>query len=66
MQVLAQVVAEHGKTLTADILGNMPFLEACMKEGMRIDPVIIGLWREALEDLDIDGYLVKKVPQTWP
>ena len=33
---------------------------------MRIDPVIAGMWREALEDLDIDGYLVKKVPFTLP
>ena len=67
MQILlVQVVAEHGKTLTADVLGNMPFVEACVKECMRIDPAVSGLWREALEDLDIDGYLVKKVPNFTP
>ena len=56
------MVAEHGKALTTEVLGNTPFLEACVKECMRIEPTVVGLWREALVDLDIDGYLIKKVP----
>ena len=39
----------------------MPYADAVLKEAMRRHGIVDGIWREALEDLQIQGRRVPKV-----
>lgn len=46
--------------LDADVMKNMPYLRACMKESARIIPIVSGNLRETDRDLSIKGYNLPK------
>lgn len=47
-------------TLSLVDLDNMPYLEACIKESIRIYPAGVGTSRRTNQDLEIDGYKIPK------
>jgi cytochrome P450 len=49
-----------GRTPTAADLANLPYCLQVFKETMRLYPPASGILREALHDVEIDGYLVPK------
>ncbi len=49
-----------GRTPTAADLPNLPYCLQVFKETMRLYPPASGILREALHDIEIDGYLVPK------
>lgn len=46
--------------LTSDSLNNMSYMRACLKEALRISPVIAGNARQTGRDLVLSGYQVPK------
>jgi len=58
------LVAKHGESLTRQILDkDCPFLEAVIKEAMRIRPINSGAIRVPTDTMVIDG---KQIPKGWP
>jgi hypothetical protein len=43
------------------MLEQMPYLDAVLKEVMRMHGIVDGVWRQALEDLEVQGCRVPKV-----
>lgn len=39
----------------------MPYTDAVIKEAMRLHGIVDGVWREALEDLEVQGRHIPKV-----
>ena len=52
------VAASHGPDLTPAAVAAMPYLEAVIKETNRLFPIVSGVFRKALVDLDVCGYRV--------
>lgn len=50
----------QGRIPTLQDLQNLPYTDMVMKEAMRLYPPASGVAREALEDVEIGGYLFKK------
>ena len=44
-----------------DMLEQMPYTDAVLKEVMRMHGIVDGVWRQALEDLEVQGCRVPKV-----
>jgi sterol 14alpha-demethylase len=63
---MAQVVEEvdglfdQGGTVSFQALREIPFLDACVKEALRLHPPLILLLRVAQEDLEVDGFTIRK------
>jgi sterol 14-demethylase len=61
---MARVVAEidglfaEGGTVSFQALRDIPVLDACIKEALRLHPPLILLLRVAQEDLEVDGYTI--------
>ncbi|GAB0093360.1 hypothetical protein DMENIID0001_084500 [Sergentomyia squamirostris] len=51
---------EKTSQLTAENLSNLPYLEACIKEALRLLPVVGNNFRLASQDLVLQGYQVPK------
>lgn len=49
--------------LSDDVLERMPYTDAVLKEVMRLHGIVDGVWRQALEDLEVQGRRVPKVHQ---
>lgn len=47
-----------------EVLERMPYADAVIKEVMRLHGIVDGVWREALEDLEVQGRRVPKVHNT--
>lgn len=47
--------------LTDEILNNMPYFRACMKESMRLQPLIPGHLRAVGQDIILNGYQIPKM-----
>jgi sterol 14-demethylase len=62
---LGKVVTEidalfaEGGTVSFQALREIPMLEACIKEALRLHPPLILLLRVAQEDLEVDGYIIR-------
>ena len=62
---LAQVVAEidglfeGGGSVSFQALREIPLLDACIKEALRLHPPLILLLRVAQEDLEVGGYAIR-------
>jgi sterol 14-demethylase len=63
--VLAQVVAEidglfaEGGTVSFQALREIPVLDACVKEALRLHPPLILLLRVAKQDLEVGGFAIR-------
>lgn len=57
---LLQVLPEKNDSLTAEKMQNMPYLNAVIKEGIRLYPPTVGTMRSAGENLVLSGYRVPK------
>eukprot|EP00803_Ostreobium_quekettii_P010275 evm.model.scf_3049.1 EVM.evm.TU.scf_3049.1 scf_3049:69-2495(-) len=58
----AAVVAAHGPGMSLEALEAMPYAEACVKEGLRVNVVVHGPPRKVVTDFEIEGY---RVPAGW-
>ena len=54
--------SEESVWLLDDVLERMPYTDAVLKEVMRLQGIVDGVWRQALEDLEVQGRRVPKVP----
>jgi sterol 14-demethylase len=65
-ETMAAVVAEidgvfdEGGSVSFQALREIPLLDACVKEALRLHPPLILLLRVAQEDLEVDGYTIRK------
>jgi sterol 14-demethylase len=63
---MAQVVEEvdglfdEGGSVSFQALREIPLLDACIKEALRLHPPLILLLRVAQEDLEVDGFTIQK------
>ncbi|XP_034248197.1 probable cytochrome P450 12a4, mitochondrial [Thrips palmi] len=55
---LDRVIPDPSKPLTAQQLEDMRYLRSCIKESMRVMPILIGNARTSIKDLVIGGYQV--------
>jgi hypothetical protein len=46
-----------------DVLDHMPYADAVIREVLRVHSVVDGIWREALEDLEVQG---RRIPRARP
>lgn len=46
--------------ITVDHMGQLPYLEACLKETLRLHPTAPAFTVQAKSDQDLNGYAVKK------
>ena len=46
---------------TDDVLEDMPYADAVIKEVMRLLGIVDGIWRQTLEDITIQGHQIPKV-----
>jgi len=44
-----------------DMLEDMPYTDAVIKEVMRLYGIVDGIWRQTLEDIIIQGHHIPKV-----
>lgn len=55
------VLAAHGPTLTAAALDAMPLLGACLKEQLRVVPIVGQVFRRVVVDgLDVGGFHIRR------
>ncbi|XP_055902448.1 cytochrome P450 CYP12A2-like [Eupeodes corollae] len=59
-QELRTILPEKDSLLTLDSMKNLPYLRACIKEGMRIYPISLGIMRTNEEEIILSGYQVEK------
>ncbi|XP_072762321.1 cytochrome P450 4C1-like isoform X2 [Anoplolepis gracilipes] len=52
------VVQENGGKLTMKALQNLPYLERCLKESLRLYPTVFFILRNAAEDVKLQSYVV--------
>lgn len=55
-----QILPTVNSRLTEDSLQNIPYLRACLKESLRLNPVTAGNLRALGQDLVLSGYRVPK------
>lgn len=55
-----KMVPNIDSPLTEETLNNMPYFKACLKESMRLQPLVPGHVRGAGQDLVLNGYQVPK------
>ncbi len=55
-----RVVGDKTKPVTAKALNSLSYLKACVRESMRIAPVVSGIIREFSKDVVIRDYLLPK------
>lgn len=59
--VLLQVIAKHGPEITSAALKEMMRIDNAVKEAMRYQPIISGIFRRALKTFPLMGYQIPKV-----
>ncbi|XP_042145701.1 LOW QUALITY PROTEIN: probable cytochrome P450 301a1, mitochondrial [Ixodes scapularis] len=52
------VVGSESRTLEPEHLNQLPFLKACVKESLRLNPTLSGVFRKLDHDVTLSGYLV--------
>ncbi|GMH35274.1 hypothetical protein BSKO_03142 [Bryopsis sp. KO-2023] len=56
------LVANYGEEISSSVLGEMPYLEAVLKETIRLEPPGSAGFRTAVQTFELDGY---KIPEGW-
>ncbi|XP_055847819.1 cytochrome P450 CYP12A2-like [Episyrphus balteatus] len=59
-QEICTILPQKDSRLTIDNMKNLPYLRACIKEGMRIYPIGGGTIRTIKEDIVMSGYQIPK------
>lgn len=59
-QELDRAFPDPNEPVTAGKLEELRYLRACIKEAMRVSPIIIGNQRMAVKDLVLCGYQIPK------
>ncbi|GAB0094259.1 Cytochrome P450 [Sergentomyia squamirostris] len=54
------ILPEKSSKLTVENMANMPYLRACIKETLRVQPVTFGNFRTTNEDVVLKGYHIPK------
>lgn len=62
--ILLQVIAKHGPEINAAAMKEMVGIENAIKEAMRYQPIVSGLYRRALQTFPLMGYQIPKVSLT--
>lgn len=57
---IRQILPTVDSKLTAGCLNNIPYLRACIKEAMRLSPVVAAGARGTGQDLVLQGYQIPK------
>ncbi|XP_055713441.1 probable cytochrome P450 12b2, mitochondrial [Phlebotomus papatasi] len=57
---LIRILPNKTSPLTVENMSNMPYLRACIKEGLRINPVLFANFRSTAQDLVLKGYHIPK------
>lgn len=57
---LRTIMPKKDTPLTPDNMQNLPYLRACIKEGIRFFPPIVGNLRAAGKDIVLQGYRIPK------
>ena len=57
---LISLLPEKNTPLTVEKMKNMPYLRACIKEGLRLYPAVTGSVRKTGQDIVLQGYQVPK------
>ncbi|CAD7077461.1 unnamed protein product [Hermetia illucens] len=57
---LRKILPEKDSPLTPQNMSNLPYLRACIKEAMRVLPVLTTNFRQAGQDLVLKGYKIPK------
>ncbi|XP_055588799.1 uncharacterized protein LOC129741117 [Uranotaenia lowii] len=57
---LRTILPNKNSPLTPENMRNLPYLRACIKEGLRVNPAIAGTMRAAGKDLVLQGYQIPK------
>ncbi|GAB0092981.1 Cytochrome P450 [Sergentomyia squamirostris] len=57
---LLKILPKKDSPLTKENMTNMPYLRACIKEAMRLMPVVVGNSRAIAKDIVIKGYQIPK------
>lgn len=52
------ILSTKDSSLTPENMKNMPYLRACLKESMRLYPIVIGTVRKIHKDIVLSGYQV--------
>ncbi|KXZ56821.1 hypothetical protein GPECTOR_1g74 [Gonium pectorale] len=60
-----QVIAQYGSELTYQVACHMPYLDATLKECMRILPASGGSMRRLLDDVRVGDYVLPKGDMVW-
>lgn len=57
---ILKIMPQKDSILTMDSLNNIPYLRACLKEVIRLNPILMGNMRGAGCDLVLKGYQIPK------
>lgn len=58
--VSRQVIAEQGAEINGAALKGMTYLDAVIREILRLHPIVGGAFRKAIKDFDLGGYRIPK------
>ncbi|XP_055847822.1 cytochrome P450 CYP12A2-like [Episyrphus balteatus] len=59
-QELRTILPQKDSLLTLESMKNLPYLRACIKEGMRTYPISLGIMRTNEEEILMNGYQIEK------
>lgn len=54
------ILPQKDSVLTLENMKNLPYLRACIKEGMRMYPISLGIMRTNVEGVVLSGYQIEK------
>lgn len=57
---ILKILPDRNSKLSNDSLNNIPYLRACLKEAMRINPIVVGTMRALGQNLVLNGFQVPK------
>lgn len=55
-----RILPDREQSLQVRDLDHMPYMRACIKESMRIKPIVMGNMRAVGQNLILDGYRIPK------
>lgn len=59
-QEILELLPDVDSKITAEGINKLPYLRACIKESMRLQPVVAGTQRGTAQNIVLDGYQIPK------